>query len=217
MDIDEETYYQLPVHKRHVLERREFESSQESAVIHEKIRHLHEQIQQALNEIERLNRIYRIKQAKDGDIVEKARGDKFCKECGQRQPLIFNRNKIHYLDGNHTNRAHGNIAMICPSCQSHILLSRFTSDDVWGLKMKGLSNAAIGRYLGLSRERVGQLLKKCDMESVNFKIPSIDQLIKEEQDWEKKNGRKRVTDKRTLKKRIVARLNKGAIRGRIPK
>jgi len=212
IEIGSKEYFELPVHKRHLIDRREHNNNRAALPkLAEIERHL-QRIRQEQIEIDRLRERYGIK-----DKREKARDDKFCQDCRKQDSPIFNLENVHYLDGDHSNKAHGNIAVICPSCQSHILLCPFTSQDIAKLKMRGLSNAAIGRYLGLSRERVGQLLKTCDMESVNFKIPSIDQLIEEEQEWEKENGRKRVTDKRTLKKRIVARLNKGAIRGRIPK
>jgi hypothetical protein len=37
--------------------------------------------------------------------------------------------------------------MVCPNCQSHILLSRFNPEDIWLLKAKGLNNSQIGKLL----------------------------------------------------------------------
>lgn len=200
-----EEYYKLPVHKRHLLDKKEHQNIHEGLGFYREIEHYQEQIKYATSEIERIYRVHGINPEKGENI----RADKFCVECGSRQKPIYNSEIVHFIDGNCHNTEHGNIAIICPQCESHILMSQFTSNDVFKLKMKGLSNAEIGRYLGLSRERVRQLIKKCEPDSVIMTTVSIDQLIKEEQELERKyRAYRRVTDRRTLKKRITARLEK---------
>jgi|TARA_Y100000310_G_scaffold36889_1_gene34695 hypothetical protein len=87
------------------------------------------------------------------------RFEKTCEECDHSSP-IYNLDKIHYLDGDQSNKLHSNTAVICPRCESHIILSAYTPKDIWELKMKGMGNAEIGRLLGISRERIRQLCKK---------------------------------------------------------
>jgi len=70
--------------------------------------------------------------------------------------------KVHHLDGNPENNNATNVAMVCPSCGQHILLSRFALEDMQQWNRQGWSYAEIGRQLGLSRERVRQLLDRSD-------------------------------------------------------
>ena len=78
--------------------------------------------------------------------------------------------------------------------------------------MKGLSNAEIGRLLGISRERVRKLSKRYQPEPVQANNIDIDELVKGAQKIEKNQKArgllKRRTDKRTLRKRILAELTR---------
>ncbi len=192
MDMDDESFYSLPVRKRHLIERKErqkFEQYMKLAQLRQEILGL---------------------EIKAG-IIHKARAGKSCKECGGKSP-IFNLDKIHYLDGDRSNKLHSNIAIVCPRCEVHILLSPFTPKDIWELKMKGLSNAEIGRLLRISRERVGKLSKRYQPEPVQANNVDIDRLVKGVQKIEKNQKArgllKRRTDKRTLRKRILAELTR---------
>jgi hypothetical protein len=156
--------------------------------------------------------------------------DKHCgeKHCGLAHDIYYP-GKVHHLDGNTTNNSFDNLAMVCPKCHAHILLSRFTPKDIWLLKARGLSNAEIGRLLDLSRERVRQLGKKYEAlqeSEITYLEVNVDNLVKRAQDidnslktgysrdkdgfpikWRRKKG-KRLIDRRTLRKRIIAELDK---------
>ncbi len=136
------------------------------------------------------------------------------KHCGGGH--IYYPGKVHHLDGNPNNGSFGNLAMVCPKCRAHVLLSRFNPEDIWLLKARGLSNAGIGRILNISRERVRQLCKKYEVkhkaELTALLEANPDDLIKKAEYIENHliaNGRlRRRIDKRTKKKRIIAQLNK---------
>lgn len=120
--------------------------------------------------------------------------------------------------------------MVCPQCRAHVLLSRYSPQDIWLLKTAGLSNAEVGRLLSISRERVRQLCNKYEAEHeaelTALLETNMNNLVKKAQEVEKswkyeyvqdeETGRyvgrprrgKRLTDRRTLKKRIIAELNK---------
>ena len=120
------------------------------------------------------------------------------------------------VDGNPNNRASENLAMVCPRCGAHILLSRFASKDIWLLKATGLSNADIGRLLGLSRERVRQVCRKHEtgqkIELEKFTETDINELVRKARYLEDiliDSGKlRRRIDRRTKKKRIIAELNR---------
>lgn len=181
-----------------------------------------------------------------GVVAGKACCDPLC-DGHFRDSNVYYPGKIHHLDGDTNNESFGNLAMVCPKCRTHILLSRFSPEDIWLLKVKGLNNAQIARYLGISRERVRQLYKKArsfkekvnmselvriaqsgqrtDEEEVKLKA-GLDKLVRQAQNMEKsllgryshyedddgfpsnKNQKQRSTDKRTLRKRILAELVK---------
>ena len=148
-----------------------------------------------------------------------------CKENCCRSRLIYYPGKVHHLDGNLANSSFGNLAMVCPKCQAHILLSRFSPEDIWLLKARGLSNAELGRLLGISRERVRQLCKKYEAKQeteIALLEANLDGLVKraqahdgylkseyiENEDKVRRKRGKRLIDKRTLRKRIIAEINK---------
>jgi hypothetical protein len=145
---------------------------------------------------------------------------KSCKEnhCHQVKSdvPIYYPGKVHHLDGDTDNESFGNLAMVCPNCQAHILLSRFDLEDIWLLKARGLSNAEIGRLLDISRERVRQLCEKYqakhEAELTSLSNADLDELVKKAEDFENQliySGRlRRRIDRRTKKKRIVAELAK---------
>lgn len=123
--------------------------------------------------------------------------------------------EIVHFNGNNADNSWGNLAITCPCCTGLIMLSRYTPQDLWLLKAGGLSYAKIGQLIGISRERVRQLCKRYEAPSVD-----VDELVKQAQEMErywqydfddedgrpvnKKTGRKRLTDRRTWKKRIIA-------------
>jgi hypothetical protein len=153
-----------------------------------------------------------------GELVEVE--GKSCKEnhgsLNNRDASVYYPGKVHHLDGDTNNESFGNLAMVCPKCQAHILLSRFSPEDIWLLKARGLSNAEIGRLLEMSRERVRQLCKKYE-EKRGAKLTSLletdpDELVKKAEYIENRlmaSGRlKRRIDRRTKKKRIIAELDR---------
>ena len=172
-----------------------------------------------------------LKQLIMGEMV-KVEG-KFCRENHCRSHYdafpIYYPGKVHHLDGNTTNDSFDNLAMVCPKCQTHILLSRFSSEDIWLLKVRGLSNAEIGRLLNISRERVRQLCKKyealqeseivlleANLDGLVKRAQAIDDSLKTGYSKDKdgffikgrrKKG-KRLIDRRTLRKRIIAEIDK---------
>jgi hypothetical protein len=170
---------------------------------------LEKQIQQKLDLIQHTyDEIRRLNVEAGKELIERSCADVDCR----RNHPIFNLDKIHYLDGDRSNKLDSNRAIICPACGSHIVLGRFTPEDICDLKMKGLSNAKIGEYLGLSRERIRQLSKRYKFDLGKVKSTNIDRLTSEAQDIERRQKaegtRKRLTDKRTLRKRIIAQKTK---------
>lgn len=123
---------------------------------------------------------------------------------------------IKHLNGDTTDNSFSNLAMVCPCCDSLIMLSRFTPKDIWLLKTRGLNNAEIGRLLGISRERVRQLCKKYEAkheaELTALLETNINDLVRNAEYIENHliaSGRlRRRIDRRTKKKRIIAELNK---------
>ena len=200
MDLDSKEFYSLSARKRHLLERKQDRHWAKVLDVMDKLRQLRD-------EIEKLEQ--------EAGIRQTERVEKSCVECcsiSSHDARIYNLDKIHYLDGDRSNKLHSNTAIVCPRCEAHILLSSFTPRDIWELKMKGMSNAEIGRLLGLSRERVRKLSKHYQPEPIKADNIEIDSLIKEAQRIEtiqKARGLlKRRMDKRTLKKRIIAEIDK---------
>ncbi|MDD5288184.1 MAG: sigma factor-like helix-turn-helix DNA-binding protein [Dehalococcoidales bacterium] len=94
-------------------------------------------------------------------------------------------------------------------------MSPATPAEIWGLKKKGLNNTQIGEYLGLSRERVRQILKKYkssqpeDTDISKFTAQEIEQKIKYLQGWERdRHPGNRVTDRRTIRRRVEVEIQK---------
>lgn len=105
-----------------------------------------------------------------------------CLECeAPGEAHIYNLGKVHYLDGDRSNKSHSNKAIVCPCCEAHILLSAHSPWDIWELKRKGMNNAAIGRKLGISRQNVGKLLKAYRRPPKVTDEVDIDELIKQYQ------------------------------------
>jgi len=150
------------------------------------------------------------RELRDSQLDEINKSCKECKEYGGSH-IIYYLGNIHHLDGDTSNRSFGNLATVCPRCRSHILWSRFMPEDIWLLKKNGLNNAQIGKMLGLSRERVRQLCQGYRAPQLYSQV-DIDDLIRLAQSAERKQKAKgelkRITDKRTLRKRILATSNK---------
>jgi len=149
------------------------------------------------------------------EVVGKSCEENHCRG-NKHDSAVYYPGKVHHLDGDTNNESFGNLAMVCPKCQTHILLSRFSPEDIWLLKVKGLSNAEVGRILGISRERVRQLCKKYEAKHKAGLVALIeadpDALVKKAEYIENQliaSGRlRRRIDRRTKKKRIIAELNK---------
>jgi len=141
---------------------------------------------------------------------------KSCREKHCHGSAIYYPGKVHHLDGDTNNESFGNLAMVCPDCHAHILLSRFSPEDIWLLRARGLSNAEVGRLLGISRERVRQLCKKYEAkreaELTALIEANPDDLVKKakyiENDLIASGRLRRRIDRRTKKKRIIAELNR---------
>ena len=141
---------------------------------------------------------------------------RYCKVNHCSGGRVYYPGKVHHLDGNLANSLFGNLAMVCPKCHAHILLSRFGPEDIWILRARGLNNAQIGRLLGISRERVRQLCSKYEVkpeaELTALLEANIDDLVKKAEYMENgliESGRlRRRIDRRTKKKRIIAELNR---------
>jgi DNA-directed RNA polymerase subunit RPC12/RpoP len=136
-----------------------------------------------------------------------------CAECHRKH--IVNKDKVHHIDGNPANQTDSNTAVICPSCGIHILMSPATPAEIWRLKQKGLNNTEIGDYLGLSRERIRQILEKyksSQPETTDISKPTdheIEQKIEYLQGWERnRRPGKRVTDRRTIRKKLESEIQK---------
>jgi predicted transcriptional regulator len=207
MDLYSKEFYSLSVRKRHLLE-------QKNDRHWTKVVEIEHKLSQLRDEMEKLEQEVGIRQA---ERVEKSCAE--CRSISSHGARIYNLDKVHYLDGNRSNKLHSNTAIVCPRCKAHILLSSFTPRDIWELKMKGMNNAEIGKLLGLSRERVRRLSKHYQPEPIKTDNMEIDSLIKEGQRIEtiqKARGLlKRRTDKRTLKKRIITELDKLKAKGGI--
>lgn len=140
-------------------------------------------------------------------------------EC--RNASVYYPDEPHHLDGDSDNNARGNLAMVCPQCGAHILLSRFNPEDIWLLKARGLNYAELGRLLGISREWVRQLCKKYEVKQ-QVELPAqlqanLDDLVKKAEQYENdlladRRLKKRM-DRRTKRKRIIAELNKLKAKG----
>ncbi len=156
--------------------------------------------------------------------IDNKLSDKSCSECDSTS--VYYPGEIHYIDGDKSNKSQGNMAMVCPRCRAHILLSRFNPEDIWLLKARGLNYAQIARLLGISREWVRQLCKRYETQLARV---DVDKLVKQAQNieryWQydfddeamrlvKKTGKKHLTDRRTWKKRILAEAQR---MGLIPK
>jgi len=149
-----------------------------------------------------------------GEMIEVK--DKECREPHCANTRVCYPGIVHHLDGDISNESFGNLAMVCPKCQTHILLSRFAPEDIWLLKVRGLSNAEVGRILGLSRERVRQLCERYEaqksaelaklMETDPNDLVKRAEYIEDRLIW--RRSLKRRIDRRTKKKRIIAELDK---------
>jgi predicted transcriptional regulator len=133
--------------------------------------------------------------------------NRVCSECARKttRARIYVVDQFHYLDGDKSNKLHSNRAIICPRCQTHILLSALDPVDMWQLKSRGMSNQEIADRFGVTRERVRTLLKRYKPPKYDIDIEWTIQGIQSE---ERQQGKKRVTDKRTLKKRVLRQLKK---------
>lgn len=122
-----------------------------------------------------------------------------------------------YLDGDDTDKSLGNQAMVCPCCEARILKSRLSPKGIWLLKAKGLSYAEIGRILEVSREWIRQLCNRYQVQLSRMPKTDINDLVRRVQSHQralKEDGKlTRLTDKRTLRKRIIAELNRRTAEG----
>lgn len=96
-----------------------------------------------------------------------------CEECSG-VPIYYP--GVHRLDGNRQNNSPTNLALVCPNCQTHFIF-RFNYDDIWILRMRGLSNAEIAKTLGISRQRIWQIHKDRLAELSRLPEDKIDDLV----------------------------------------
>lgn len=163
----------------------------------------------------------------DEDIgIESKILKKSCLQCNPPEDAhIYYLETNHYLDGNSLNELYSNKAIICPCCEAHILLPALSPEDIWKYKSVGMRNATIARILGISRQRVGALLKAYQK---TYKPPAateldLDKRIKEIQAQERTEihimkedaptvSKKRVTDRRTWRKSLLKEMKKQGIK-----
>lgn len=107
--------------------------------------------------------------------------DMSCQEC-RRFPIYYP--EVHHLDGNRQNNSPTNLVLVCPHCHAHFIF-RLRHEDIWILKIRGLSNAEIGKLLGISRQRVWQILKRQLVELSKLPEDEIDYLGKRLIQWQK--------------------------------
>jgi len=97
-----------------------------------------------------------------------------CRECGSQQVYYP---EVHRLDGNRKRNSPSNLVLVCPRCHTHFIF-RFNHEDILTLKMRGLSNAEIGRVLGISRERVRQVYRRYKSEIGQLSEDKVDDLLR---------------------------------------
>lgn len=152
-----------------------------------------------------------------------------CGECNGAP--VYYPGEVHHVDGDLKNNSFGNLAMQCPICNSHVLLSRCSPRDVHRLKSKGFSYVEIGKLLGISKQRAWLMAQKCedvddqymvDLARIAHKrVPTqeeadklragLDELVSSAQDREKqlssaRGTKRRKTDRRTLRKKAFSQL-----------
>jgi hypothetical protein len=103
-----------------------------------------------------------------------------CEEC-RTFPVYYP--EVHHLDGNRQNNLPTNLVLVCPKCRAHLLF-RFNYEDIWILKIQGLSNAEIGRRLGISRQRVWKILQHRLIEQIKPPDDKIDDLVAQAMQWQ---------------------------------
>lgn len=98
-----------------------------------------------------------------------------CRECGSQQVYYP---EVHRLDGNRKRNSPSNLVLVCPRCHTHFIF-RFNHEDILILKIRGLSNAEIGRFLGISRERVRQIAnrERVELDALSGH-KTLDELVK---------------------------------------
>lgn len=121
-----------------------------------------------------------------------------CQECGA-SPIYYP--EVHRLDGDRRNNLPSNIVLVCPGCKTH-LTTRLNHEDILILKMRGLSNAEIGRVLGISRERVRQVYKRYESELAQLSNGKVDDLVRLAQIRQNSLIARGVLKRRIGKKRI---------------
>jgi len=121
-----------------------------------------------------------------------------CQECGASRIYYP---EVHRLDGDRRNNLPSNIVLVCPFCDTH-LTTRLNHEDILILKMRGLSNAEIGRVLGISRERVRQVYKRYESELAQLSNGKVDDLVRLAQFRQNRLIARRALKRRIGKKRI---------------
>lgn len=177
------------------------------------------------------------------DDLDKGAAEKVCLECMNTENLgyfqhrlttVYRAQKFHHLDGDVSNKQHGNVAVVCPHCRVHIMLSRWAPEDIIRLRMQGMNNANVGRLLGISRERVRQLSsqyapkpqepEEVDVDEMVRVVQLKDKHLRQVEAYKHEDAmfeaemrglpyppnppKIRLRDKRTIRKRVLAEIKK---------
>ena len=119
------------------------------------------------------NNIITLQHRSGGNYFEVLERDKYCCVlCGASADDKFI--MVHHLDGNIKNNNKNNLITVCRPC--HADLHGFTTsiknptiDFIFELRKQNKTYEEIGRYLGVSRQRVHQIIEKAK-EKFGFKI-----------------------------------------------
>ncbi len=134
-------------------------------------------------------------------------------QAGSGRGAVYYPGLVHHTDGNPGNNHWHNLAMVCPSCQAHIRLARYGPAEVQELKTRGLRTSEIAKNLGITRERIRQILQDAPPPEASSE-KHISRLVEQAQARERREIqetgiKRRVTDRRTLEKRIRRELERG--------
>jgi len=115
------------------------------------------------------------------DILKQANYS--CKLCGDREYII-----VHHLDKNVKNNDRKNLLVVCKRCHAklHGQTLRFTKPNmilIKELRSQDYTYREIGEYLGISRQRVNQIINQAEKIGMNIKRGHIDNNSLFERKW----------------------------------
>jgi len=99
-----------------------------------------------------------------------------CAICGSKKSII-----VHHLDGNPKHNVDKNLLTVCKFCHAelHGLTLKFSKIRlplIVELRMNRLTYKEIGSYLGISRQRVHQLIKSAKLSEYREELKILDKL-----------------------------------------